>query len=670
MARKGEKLIYTGGEGVPSKLEEEQREQFDEEAKKAVRQELEEEEKDDEQTPDDGMRKERLSSAEKRREFSELQRKAVRLGVVSTREQAKDLGLSNLREIVKQEEEKAMREEGRVEARKKMNEEVKQEINDERKEKSEKDDIKDFSDAADEDVIIKTTIEHAIDSGIITKEESKNLTVEDLMKRVTQAEKEKIEEYEDEQAEPSETEKEIKEEKRKETSQYMTMARDEFGKTEDFTMEGSLIADIDGVFNWKRNELIVENGREYLFAEASIDSKHVGILPQDVKHLSDAEVLDKVKEIPSFEEENMGNDERWKKIINLSQEMKEPGSDSDARIKEMIFKELTDEIETYSKEIGTIGNDPKKTDRRIELEARIKRCKEVRSKVWEKVHGENLSKTAAKELKLGSCEEYVDREIQNFEAEENIKFFQDKWTGLSKEAKTNFGNDINNYVQQELSRLKDTLNTNLKGVKNIEESDIIALLEAGTSIEIIEKLRKPKIRIPLTKPKIKIGGFFGDKIPVSEFEDFILSGNNKRNSKIEDEKVSLEQNYNKKITKKSEEIIGIDARSEKWELLEEAHADLAKKRTERFLAKKINRNPERRKKIEQEFGKLKKEDINDKIKKTMEKQEQGDLKLEDMSDWGVDIERLPKKDRESFRRASKTVGGLFDWIFKIMFAKK
>lgn len=475
-----------------------------------------------------------------------------------------------------------------------------------------------------------------------------NKQVKELQEIVARQEETERKQKEGEKKKSPELGEKLEEEKRKKTELRKSEIYRRFYDKERFSVDKDTIKSIQGIFEEQMKDILVSQGKEWLKEQIeNYPDDYPELAGQDIDEFDESRIMDCVKDKNEFwgllDKEN----KEWKDAENLKEEIEYFGEDLPPDIKTAIFKRLPDS--------------------------------QIREKVWEKLTGENLNEKTKIEAGIGEKNDYIEKRIEDFKIEERNKFFEEEWNELSPEQQKAAGS-INDYAQSRITYLQETLNRNLKGLKNIEESDILGLLEQGAGPEKIEKMKTARKIIPelITARKIKIEGVKGKKT-ISVLEEMIKNGNESRIGKINEKKSIEEENWEDIFKDKKSEILEEEREKTTDEMIERCYEKMGREVAERGLEKEIDEDPKRKARIEKEFGRGKKgkENLKKEFTKLIKKDEElkgeweeDEENLEEILEgWGIEPEKLSEEQKEVYEQFSEKKYGLVDWILAIIFGE-
>ena len=256
----------------------------------------------------------------------------------------------------------------------------------------------------------------------------------------------------------------LKEEKRKKTELRKSEIYRRFYDKERFSIDKDTIKSIQGILEEQMKDILVIQGKEWLKEQIeNYPDNYPELAGQDTDKFDESRVMDCVRDKNEFWDLLDKENKEWKDAENLRESIEYFGEDLPPDIKTAIFNRLPE---------GSI-----------------------KEKVWEKLTGENLDEKTKIEAGIGEKNEYVERKIEDFKIEERNKFFENEWNELSPEQQRAAGN-IDDYSQSRIIYLQEILNKNLKGLKKIEETDILGHLEQGASPEKIKNMKAARKILP------------------------------------------------------------------------------------------------------------------------------------------------------------------------------
>ena len=492
-----------------------------------------------------------------------------------------------------------------------------------------------------------------IDKDSMSKEEIEKI-LEARKKEAGKGEEEKEKKEKEEKVERKKKKKspelgeKLEEEKRKKTEDRKSEIYRRFYDKERFSVDKDTIKSIQGILEEQMKDILVSQGKEWLKEQIeNYPDDYSELAGQDIDEFDESRVMDCVRDKNEFwgllDKEN----KEWKDAENLREEIEYFGEDLPPDIKTAIFKRLPE---------GPI-----------------------KEKVWEKLVGENLDKKTKTEAGIGEKNDYVEKGIETFKIEEINKFFQEEWDRLSP-VKQKAAGSIDDYAKSRVDYLQETLNKNLKGLKEIEESDVLAFLKQEISPEEIGKIKKARKINPFGEDKVNITGKqIGGKIKMTRFEKIIEIGNEIKNGEINTKKEELGEEWNIKFEEKKNDILKEEVEKTTDEIIEKCYEKMGRDVAARELSKEIDKDSKRKAKIEKEFGKGKegKENIKKEFTKLIKKDEELEGEWEEdeeglretLESWGIEPEKLTDEQKEVYKEFSEKKYGLIDWILAIIFGE-
>ena len=402
------------------------------------------------------------------------------------------------------------------------------------------------------------------------------------------------------------------------------------------------------------------------------------------------------------EEKELIKNKKWYKELGyLSNALDNYEEYSSPMIKEWTYKRLSDicneKYKIYAEEEEIDEMEAKDMVKAEEKDPELKLINDIRRKLWGKLEIGNLDMKTMVEAgiwtegmeehyKAGGkklCKEkYVDSKIEDFSIEERNEFFQKEWDRLSP-VKQEVAGSINDYAESRVDSLKETLNKNLKGLKEIEEGDILALLKQGASIEKIKKMKAKWKILPerFAARKIKIEGERGT-ITTEMLEKFIENGNTIINEEINGEKTKLEEEWDKKFEEKNIELVNKTG-SDLSEKIISKHYETAQDVVKTRLFKRVEEASKIGEKEMKEFEKKGLDPLSEIDKMAEVAKKPGGLKKKEeefremLGDYGYDLtEEDFEKRIEEFKQqgydyekfSEKGFIGVLEWFWKFVFS--
>ncbi len=419
---------------------------------------------------------------------------------------------------------------------------------------------------------------------------------------------------------------------------------------ERFGLDAELVKEIQGELEIQMKNVLVAGGRKWLEEQIDINPDDFPSLNKEIiSQLDENQVMEWVRDKKEFDKFLRENEDfrDWKIINNLMSSVEFYGEKTPPEVKAVIFKRLSE------------GS--------------------TKEKLWERTIGKTLSEVITSDI--GKREDVIESKKRDYRNEKMGDIFRSEWEGLSPEQKRLAGS-LEDYSDSRIDGLRDKLNERLKGKKEFSKDDVFALLYSGVDPESIEEAKlgiiyfweKEKNKISLnTKGK-------ESKFTLKQLEKLIGENNKVINEDLKEIEKETGEKWDELYNNKKNEIIKLETEKITSDMVESCYKKIAQDVAAQELAKKLDKDPKRQKRIEEEFGKGKKgtekakEQIFDLIA-AQERAEEGEgfEYLEEqgiLEQWGINPLKITDKEKARLEKLSEKKYGLIDWILEVLFGKE